>query len=61
MTARTPMTHAFQAIAVMPLKLSTHGARKRRTPRINGRYSTVGFHRKRIRRATVADRPLSVG
>src|SRR5438132_2321398 len=44
--ARTPMTQALQAIAVIPLNPSTHGARNKRTPSINGRYSIVGFHRK---------------
>src|SRR2546421_4499702 len=43
--ARTPMTQALQAIAVIPLNPSTHGARNKRTPSINGRYSMVGFHR----------------
>src|SRR5437870_5566397 len=45
MNARTPITQALQAIAVMALKPNTQGARKTRTPTINGRYSTMGFHR----------------
>src|SRR5260370_16256610 len=47
MSERTRMIEAVEGSGAVRLKPRTQGARNRATPTINGRYSTVLFHRKR--------------